>query len=124
VSFYTPLALQKATVDGQPATFDTATELGRNVVSKFVDIDSGGTATIRLELAGPVKLPKVDAGRRYRLTVWHQPTIEPDQLAIRVSGAGGAGFQDARGLDEQGSAYAVETRPATNTTVGVTVNGP
>jgi hypothetical protein len=123
VSFYTPLALQKATVDGQPAAFDTGTELGRNVISTFVDIDSGGTATIRLELAGPVKLPKVDAGRRYRLTVWHQPTIEPDQVTVRVSGAAGAGLQDAQGMGEQGSASVLETRPTANERVTVTVNG-
>jgi hypothetical protein len=123
VSFYTPLALQKATVDGQPAAFDTGTELGRNVISTFVDIDSGGTATIRLELAGPVKLPQVGAGSRYRLTVWHQPTIEPDQLAVRVSGAAGAGLQDAQGLGEQGSAYVLETRPTADEGVAVTVNG-
>jgi hypothetical protein len=123
VSFYTPLALQQAAVDGQPTTFDTGTELGRNVVSRFVDIESGGTMTIRFELAGPVKLPRVAAGRRYRLTIWHQPTIEPDQLAVRVAGAADAGLQDSRGLGEQGSAYVLETRQKTDESVAVTVNG-
>jgi hypothetical protein len=122
VSFYTPLALQKAAVDGQPGTFDTATELGRNVISTFVDIESGGTATLRLELAGPVKMPTVATARRYRLTVWHQSTIEPDQLVVRVAGAAGAGLQSAQGLAQQGSAYVLEAHPLVNETMAVSVN--
>ena len=86
VSFYTPLALQAATVDGQPVTVTTETELGRNVITRFVDLDSGGTATLRYELAGPVTMPRTADGRRYRLTVWHQPTIVPDALSLEGLG--------------------------------------
>jgi hypothetical protein len=124
LSFYTPLALERAAIDGQPSDFATETELGRNVFTKFVDIDSGGTATIRLELTGPVVMPRVEGGRRYRLTVWHQPTIEPDQLTLRVTAAAGAELEDGRGLESQDSDYGLETRQTTDVRVGVTVNGP
>jgi len=127
VSFYTPLDLKRATLDGQPVT-DTGTtveqELGRNVITRFVDIDSGGTATLRLELAGPARMPQVHGGRRYRLTVWHQPTIEPDRLTVKVSGAPGSGLEDAQGLADDGSSVKLETRPQTDLRVGVTVTGP
>jgi hypothetical protein len=102
----------------------TETELGRNVITRVVDLDSGGTATIRLDLAGPVKLPKVDGGRRYRLTVWHQPTIEPDQVSIGVSGKPSSGLDDPRGLREQGSTAVREARPDKDLRVGVTVQRP
>jgi hypothetical protein len=124
VSFYSPLALQRATVDGQPVTPTTETELGRNVFTKFVDIDSGGTATLRFELAGPVTMPRTDGGRRYRLTVWHQPTIEPDALSVKVSGANGADLSDPRGVDGDGSSATLEAKPQKDVRVAVTVNRP
>jgi hypothetical protein len=124
VSFYTPLALQGASIDGAPMTPVTETELGRNVITRVVDLDAGGTATIRLELAGLVALPEIDGGRRYRLTVWHQPTIEPDDVSITVSGEPAAGLDDPRGLHEQGSGVASSTRPQTDLRVGVTVQRP
>ena len=106
VSFYTPLDLQQATLDGQPVPSDTTVEqeLGRNVITRYVDIDSGGQATLRLELAGPVRMPVVADGRRYRLTLWHQPTIEPDHLTVKVSGGPGTDLEDPRGLDGDGAA--------------------
>ncbi|HEU5309437.1 MAG TPA: hypothetical protein VFW97_19085, partial [Acidimicrobiia bacterium] len=124
VSFYTPLALQRASIDGAPMTPVTETELGRNVITRVVDLDSGGTATIRLELAGPVVLPKVDGGRRYRLTVWHQATIEPDEVSLEVAGKPSAGLDNPRGLQEQGSGAVREARPEQDLRVGVTVERP
>jgi hypothetical protein len=124
VSFYTPLALQRASIDGAPMTPVTETELGRNVITRVVDLDSGGTATIRLELGGPVVLPKVDGGRRYRLTVWHQPTIEPDEVSLEVAGKPSAGLDNPRGLQEQGSGAVLEARPEQDLRVGVTVERP
>jgi hypothetical protein len=112
MSFYTPLALQRATIDGVPMTPVTETERGRNVLTRVVDLDSGGTATIRFELAGPVQLPKVDGGRRYRLTVWHQPTIDPDQVKLHLSGK------------YEGSSTRLEATPQQDLRVGMTVAEP
>jgi hypothetical protein len=124
MSFYTPLALQQASIDGVPMTPVTETERGRNVITRVVDLDSGGTATIRLELAGPVQLPKVKDGRRYRLTVWHQPTIEPDEVKLQVSGKPPSGLHAPRGLADQGSSVAREAKPQHDLRVGVTVERP
>ncbi len=124
VSFYTPLSLLGATADGQPITVKTETELGRNVIGKVVDLDSGGTTTLRFELAGPVTMPKVDGGHRYRLTVWHQPTIEPDALSVKVSGAHEADLGDLRNLSGDGSSAVLETKPGKDVRVAATVSGP
>ncbi|MFI5053990.1 MAG: DUF4012 domain-containing protein, partial [Acidimicrobiia bacterium] len=102
LSFYTPLALRQATIDGRPATFTTAAELGRNVLSTFLDVPSGGTVTIRLQLSGKVALPKVDGGRRYRLQIWQQPTSAPDHVSVKVTGASGVSLTDGRNLEERG----------------------
>jgi hypothetical protein len=126
VSFYTPLDLEQVTLDGQPVPGDTTVERerGRNVITRFVDIPSGGQATVRLELTGPVRMPAVDGGRRYRLDVWHQPTIEPDELTVRISGTPGTGLEDPQGLEEDGSTVGLQARPKTDLRVGVTLTSP
>jgi hypothetical protein len=121
VSFYTPLALQQATVDGKPATFDTATELGRNVLSAFVDVPSGRTVTIRFRLSGKVSLPKAGGGHRYRLSIWHQPTIDPDHVDVRVAGAPSTSLSGGRVLKELGAAFVAAGTPVTTQEYGVTV---
>jgi hypothetical protein len=125
LTFYTPLALQGATIDGKPTTFSTARELGRNAVTSFVDIDSGGTATIRLELAGPVRMPRTASSdtRTYRLTVWHQATIEPDALEVRLTSGAHATLGSADGLEQQGDAFVLRTDQQTNEQVAVEVTG-
>ena len=55
-SAYSPLGLRNATVDGRPLTLLREQELGRNVYSAFVDIPSGRTRTVTLDLSGPVDL--------------------------------------------------------------------
>jgi hypothetical protein len=129
LSFYTPLAFQHATIDGKPVSLSTATELGRNVLSTMVDVDSGATGTLRIELAGPVKLgPSAGGGsHRYRLTVWHQPTIEPDDLALRISPRNGSSLDNPVGvphdLTASGDGYELHTRPDTDVRAAVDVTG-
>jgi hypothetical protein len=80
VSFYTPLALTGATVNQVAQSIDGTAELGRNVYSTTVLVPAGGTATIRLKLAGHVVLPNGS----YQLTLWRQPTVRPDGVELTV----------------------------------------
>ena len=128
LTFYTPLALQQAQLDGAATRFTTQRELGRNALTTYVDLDSGGTATLRLELAGPVAVPKAgaDAGR-YRLTVWHQPTITPDTVDVVLEPGKGATLSDAAGTpvapQSHGDGYSLAAKPDTDLRVSVAVGG-
>jgi hypothetical protein len=91
-------------------------------MSAFVDVPSGGTVTIRLELAGKVALPPVHGGRRYRLVVWHQPTIEPDQVDVKVTAARDASLSDGQNLEAGDAAFVHSGAPATIQEHGVTIS--
>ena len=70
VSFYSPLGLSDATLDGEPTELSTGWEEGWNVYSQFVDIPPGGTVTFDVELAGTVAEPD-------DVVTWVQPMASP-----------------------------------------------
>lgn len=70
VSFYSPLALTGATVDGEQIGLEVGEELGWNVYSRFVDIPPGGTSTFVVSLAGPIS-------RFDEIVTWEQPMTLP-----------------------------------------------
>lgn len=113
LTFYTPLALQGATLNGAAAQLTTTKELDRNALTTFVDLDSGGTATMRLELVGRVRMPPTSsaggAARRYRITVWHQATIQPEGLEVVLRPGKGASLGDPQGVEEVGDAFTLRT---------------
>lgn len=113
LTLYTPLALQGATLNGATAQLTTTKELDRNALTTFVDLDSGGSATMRLELEGRVRMPPTgsagDAARRYRLTVWHQATIQPEGLEVVLRPGQGAALGDPKGVEEVGDAFVLRT---------------
>jgi UDP-N-acetylmuramyl pentapeptide phosphotransferase/UDP-N-acetylglucosamine-1-phosphate transferase len=83
VSVYSPLGVDRMTVDGAPVEFTASEEAGRSVYSHLVEIPAKGTRTVQLDLTGRVRLRP---GGWYELTLDHQPTIEPDrvQTSVRV----------------------------------------
>ncbi len=81
VSVYSPLAVERMTVDGERVDFSVGEEAGRNVYSRVVDIPAKSVRTVRLRLSGRVDLR---AGGWYVLDLEHQPTIEPDRLQVAV----------------------------------------
>jgi len=120
VSLYSPLALQRATVDGNRVPLDTATELGHNVFSGFVLIPSHRSVTLRVDLAGRAPLRRVDGGWEYDLSLWHQPTIGTDAVTVTVHAAAGYSIHPKKALRAQdggvsggGSLSASETFAAT-----------
>ncbi|MBA2609558.1 MAG: DUF4012 domain-containing protein [Actinobacteria bacterium] len=85
-SFYSPLEVTEATIDGQKLDLSAAPELGVTARSAFVVVPVSGTRTIQIKLAG--LLPERAS---YRLDVFQQPTVVPDALDLRVRGAGQKG---------------------------------
>jgi hypothetical protein len=80
VSFYTPWQLVGARLDGAPVIFEDQTELGRKVYSAGVLVPPKGQVVVELRLTG--RLP--DAGG-YRLDVFRQPTVVPDELTTTLA---------------------------------------
>lgn len=92
LSIYSALELNGARQGGAPLLMESQRELGRNVYSAFLTIPPGGEADVEVFLEGTV------AGEdAYRLDVAHQPTIEPDRVAVRVRMRGGGGFGEGHG---------------------------
>jgi hypothetical protein len=78
--------LSAASLDGAPVTVNSAVEAGRFVYTAVVTVGPGQTATLRLELAGPISAP----GGRYALDVRAQPTVVPGQVSVTITGRRGA----------------------------------
>jgi hypothetical protein len=72
VSFYSPLALTGARIDGEPAELEVGRETGWNVYSTFVDVPPGGTKAFELTLAGETTPAE-------ELVTWEQPMALPLQ---------------------------------------------
>jgi hypothetical protein len=92
LSLYTPWELLESRLDGAPIRLDAADELGRRVYSTGVVIPSKSSVTLVVELSG-----RLGAGvDGYRLDLFRQPTVAPDQVTStlvvrdgwRVSGGG------------------------------------
>lgn len=85
LSLYTPLTLAGATLDGKPLRLGVARELGLNVYSQYVTIPPGSEAVVELDLRGPLRLVRHHGQPRYRLDVWRQTMVHPDELTTSVS---------------------------------------
>ena len=89
VSLYSPLVLRSVSVDGVPVTLTGETELGRNVYAGWVTIPAMRQVVITAGFSGP--LPTAASGQSgYRLDVFAQPMVNPDELAVRVTSPGRA----------------------------------
>ncbi|HEX9529944.1 MAG TPA: DUF4012 domain-containing protein, partial [Acidimicrobiales bacterium] len=81
VSLYTPWALKGATLDGRQLLMESQVEAGRHVYSAFVDLPSGGSRTITVQLAGRRAGP-----RAYHLDVQRQPAVAVTRVRTAVVG--------------------------------------
>lgn len=79
VSWYSPLGLREARLDGTVVPVERQQELGWSVYSTYVEIPPGGEARIELVLSGDVA-----PGDGYRLVVPHQPLVHPDEVVVTV----------------------------------------
>lgn len=79
LSVYSPLDLDTATLDGEPAAITNTSELGYQIYEVDVTLaPDGGTAAFELHLTGT--LPPGDL----RLDLWHQPLANDDELDVAV----------------------------------------
>ncbi|MGZ4707988.1 MAG: DUF4012 domain-containing protein [Acidimicrobiales bacterium] len=79
LSWYSPLELDSATVDGNPTGVEPQHEAGARVYTQLVVVKSKSTVTVVLHLQG--KIPK-DAV--YHLQVLQQPLVQADKLTVTV----------------------------------------
>lgn len=79
LSIYTPHALEEVRVDGQPVPFEAQVELGYSRYLLFASVPPGGSVDVSYDLSG-----RIDVVQGYRLTVVRQPTVHPDEVALRV----------------------------------------
>jgi hypothetical protein len=93
VSFYTPLGLREARLNGEPIGVEAQRELGWWVYSSFVEIPSGGELTLELDLAGDL-----EPSDTYRLATASQPTVNADAVRVRVEPLGAGRVTSTDGL--------------------------
>jgi hypothetical protein len=83
LSYYSPLPLLTATLDGQPVGIEVQHEFGGPVYSRMVTVPSGATVVLRLEFEG--QLPVADDTGGYRLDVLNQPMANDDELQVTIA---------------------------------------
>ena len=79
VSVYSPWEADGSSLNGVPLVMTDQQELGRFVYSAFVKVPAGDTVTIVLHLVG-----SWNPRERYRLGMYHQPLLFPDQVSTSV----------------------------------------
>ncbi|MGH9111841.1 MAG: DUF4012 domain-containing protein [Acidimicrobiales bacterium] len=115
VSIYSPLELDGARLDGQPAALQSELEVQRNVFSTFVSIRPGGAVTLELDLTGTV-----EPGRPYELVLAPEGTAQADQAQVSVEALGAASVVSDQA--EVDGATATWSGPLDRTrTIGVTL---
>jgi hypothetical protein len=82
VSYYSPLVVSSASIDGRPAGVDYQTEKGSQVYSTTMSVGPGQSSTLVLHLEGTVP-----SGTTYRLQVLNQPMVNADTLSVAVRSA-------------------------------------
>jgi hypothetical protein len=80
LSLYTPWELLESRLDGALVQLDAGNELGRRVYSTGLIVPSRGSVTLVVELSG-----RLDAGvDDYRLDLYRQPTVAPDEITTTL----------------------------------------
>jgi hypothetical protein len=97
LSWYTPLVLEGATVDGEVLPVRAERERGRWVYTADLLIGPGRRQEVVLHLAGVVA-----SGSTYRLGVAPQPLANADRLAVVVRPADGWHVAGTDGLERRG----------------------
>jgi hypothetical protein len=92
LNFYTPLAMESATVDGRPLRLITSPEFGLKVHHGYLAVPALSTVRVELRLVGfvaPVNAPDDratgSAPRSYRLRWFQQAAVHPDQISATLA---------------------------------------
>jgi hypothetical protein len=108
LSFYTPLGLDGALVDGSAQPFQTELELGYHAYRHYVVVPAHATVVVELKLSGIIP-----SGAQYRLGFGVQPMVNPDQLSIRLRGVPGWAIISSTGVlpDGNGTQASLQEAP-------------
>jgi hypothetical protein len=117
VSVYSPFGGGQATLDGHQVDLDNQPDLGRVAQSTILSIPAKSTSTLTLDVSGRVSLS--DDGW-YRLDVYHQTTLVPDELEISIAVPDGWRIAQTEGVEPEGPRRAV-TRMALDSPVTILV---
>ena len=80
LSYYSPLELSSATLNGAPISVEYQTEQGAQVFSTSVRVPPGQSTVLVLHLGG-----SIPAGSTYRLQILNQPMVNPDAVSVKVA---------------------------------------
>ncbi|MEA2703769.1 MAG: hypothetical protein QOD63_1714 [Actinomycetota bacterium] len=103
LSVYSPFVTKTATLEGRRVDLQSQTELGRRVESARLTLLSEQTQTLRMELAGTVRLT---SDGWYRLDLLHQTSLTPDRVEVSVQVPQGWTIVEARGAQGAGTRVA------------------
>jgi hypothetical protein len=78
-TFYSPHRLRSAAIDGRPLTVVSQHELGLSAVDARFSVPPGQEVTVELRFDGVLEDPS-----GYRLDWYQQPTVNPDDVEVRV----------------------------------------
>jgi hypothetical protein len=123
LSLYTTLDATSATLDGAPAPIETQIENGLRVHSTSITIPAGGRAVLRVRLVGANRLVREHDRSDYRLHLWHQTTVNPDRVSLRVRVASPWRFGDRRGLEVDGPAVRYRGKPEHDLDLSAAIEG-
>ncbi|MGI8983685.1 MAG: DUF4012 domain-containing protein [Acidimicrobiales bacterium] len=94
LSVYSPWSLSGARIDGAPVTMESEDELGRRVYSVGVVIPPQKSVTVALDFAGTLS-----SDHGYRLDLFRQPTVAPDDVHTSVAVRGRWAVEGGRNWD-------------------------
>jgi hypothetical protein len=83
LTLYSPLAFEKASVDGAPETMSAGVEVGVQAYSAYIEVPSGATVTLRVQFAG-----QVASRDAFAMSVRLQPAVNPEPDIVEVTPAG------------------------------------
>ena len=116
VSFYSPLGLERATLDGKPAALDAEREFGRNVWTRSIDVGPRRSRTVELDLSGTLDL----SSGHYRFDYIPQQLPNNDGVFIEFDVA----HAHTTGLDVKGLTPAGVHRTSHSVTADIGQPGP
>jgi hypothetical protein len=114
LTLYSPLSLTGLTSDGQPLGVSSAPEFGYASYTAYVDLAPQTQRTLVFTLTGDS-----EPGEVYRIRVEPQPLVNPDAVAITVTGADGWRPRRAAGVAVTGASAQVTIDPTVAADVNV-----
>jgi len=83
LTVYSPLSFDRVTIDGVTGAMSSIPELGVWAYSTYVDVPSGATVTVRVDLSGTLS-----ARSALAMSVRLQPSANPERARVEVTSTG------------------------------------